>query len=234
MEKKQFNPVKAEDGSIMDVWVTWPDEKEKYPAILLFDEGYGINAHLRSVAERMSKEGYVVFVPDLYHRLGRQLQLPYGDLTSVLAFASSISIEALSVDIKASLSAMKSLNYVDRNKIGTIGFCHGGRYSMAANSLFPLTAGVSFYGIDLDNIPVVNVGLGSPHLFFWGARDVNTSPDRIARIQQNLAEIGRDFTSVLISYAESGFFCEERSSYNPLAARQAWGHTLSFFDYLLK
>ncbi len=234
MEKKQFNPLKTADGSVIDVWVTWPDEKEKYPAVLLFDEGYGINAHIRSVAERMSREGYVVFVPDLYHRLGRQLQLPYGDTASVLAFAASINIEALTVDLKATLSAMESFHFVDRNKIGTLGFCHGGRYSMAANSLFPLTAGVSFYGIDLDKFPIANLGIGSPHLFFWGAQDPNTSPDMIAGFQQHLAETGRDFTSVIISYAGSGFFCEERSSYNPLAARQAWGHTLSFFDYLLK
>ena len=222
------------DGSVIDVWVTWPDEKGRYPAILLFDEGYGINAHIRSVAERISREGYVVFVPDLYHRLGRQLQLPYGDTASVLAFAASINIEELTVDLKTILSAMESLHYADRNKIGSLGFCHGGKYSMAANSLFSLTAGVSFYGIDLDKFPFASLGTGSPHLFFWGARDANTPPDMIARFQQNLTETGRDFTSVIISYAGGGFFCEERSSYHPLAARQAWGHTLSFFDYLLK
>jgi carboxymethylenebutenolidase len=56
----------------------------------------------------------------------------------------------------------------------------------------------------------------------------------VFQLEQNLAAGGRDFTSVSISYAGNGFFCEQRSSYNPLAARQAWGHTLSFFDYLLR
>jgi carboxymethylenebutenolidase len=234
MEKKQFNPLQTTDGSVIDVWVTWPDEKEKYPAVLLLDEGYGVNAHIRSVAERLSREGYVVFVPDLYHRFGRQLQLPYGDSASVLALAASINIGDLTVDLKTTLSAMEALHYVDRNKIGTLGFCHGGRYSMVANSLFHLTAGVSFYGIDLDKFPFASFGFGSPHLFFWGAQDANNPPDRLARFQQNLVETGRDFTSVIFSYAGGGFFCEELSSYHPLAARQAWGHTLSFFDYLLK
>jgi carboxymethylenebutenolidase len=234
MEKKQFNPLKLTDGSVMDVWVTWPDGKERYPAILLLDEGYGINAHIRSVAERLSREGYVVFVPDLYHRMGRQLQLSYGDPAGVLAWAESITTHGLVLDLKATLSAMESLHYVDRTRIGTLGFCHGGGYSMIANSFFPISAGVSFYPISIEKFPIACHGHGSPHLFFWGTQDSSTSLGFIARFQQDLKEAGRDFTNVLISYAGTGFFCEERSSYNPLAARQAWGHTLSFFDYLLK
>jgi carboxymethylenebutenolidase len=234
MEKKQFNPLKMTDGSVIDVWATWPDEKERYPAILLLDEGFGVNAHIRSVAERLSREGYVVFVPDLYHRLGKQLQLSYGDTASLLACVESIRPEELVADLKATLSAMDSQFFVDRSKIGTLGFCYGGGYSMVANSIFPLSAGVSFYGIGLGKFPYSSLGSGSPHLLFWGAQDINNPPDLIAHFQQNLAERGRDFTSVTISYAGGGFFCEERSSYNPLAARQAWGHTISFFDYLLK
>ena len=222
------------DGSVIDVWVTWPDEKNKYPGILLLDEGFGVNGHIRSVAERLSREGYVVFVPDLYHRLGRQLQLSYGDASSFQAIADSIKIEELAVDLKTTLSAMESLHYVDRNKIGALGFCHGGRYSMVANSLFAVSAGVSFYAIGLDKSPSVSFGVGSPHLLFWGGQDPINTPDLIAHYQQTLAEGGRDFTSVTISYAGGGFFCEERSTYHPLAARQAWGHTLYFLDYLLK
>ena len=234
MEKKQFNPLKLTDGSVMDVWVTWPDGKDRYPAILLLDEGYGINAHIRSVAERLSREGYAVFAPDLYHRMGRQLQLPYGDSASLLSWAESITTHGLVLDLKTTLSAMESFHHVDRNKIGALGFCHGGAYSMVANSFLPISAGVSFYPMGIEKFPIAINGHGSPHLFFWGAQDSSTSLTFIARFQQDLKDAGRDFTNVLISYAGTGFFCEERSSYNPLAARQAWGHTLSFFDYLLK
>jgi len=234
MEKKQFNPIKMTDGSVIDVWVTWPDEKERHPAILLLDEGFGINAHMRSVAERLSREGYVVFVPDLYHRLGRQMQLSYGDTGWVKSCVESIRTEDLMADLQTTLSAMEALHFVDRNKIGSLGFCYGGRYSLLANSLFPLSAGVSFYGIGVEKFLSASFGPGSPHLFFWGGQDAVNPPDLVAHFQQTLAEGGRDFTSVTISYAGGGFFCEERSSYHPLAARQAWGHTISFLDYLLK
>jgi carboxymethylenebutenolidase len=234
MKKKQFNPLQTPDGSVIDVWVTWPEEKAKYPAILLFDEGYGINAHIRSVAERLSREGYVVFIPDVYHRLGRQLQLSYGDIAAVHDHARSIDIEDLTLDLKTILSAMESFVYVDHTNIGTLGFSHGGRYSLLANSKFSLMAGVSYYGIHMDDLALANVGRTSPHLFFWGAQDSGVAPETIGRFQQNLRESGWDFTSVVISYAGGGFFCDEQSSYHPLAARQAWGHTLSFLDYLLK
>jgi carboxymethylenebutenolidase len=234
MHKKQFNPLQTPDGSVIDVWVTWPDQRAKYPAILLFDEGYGINAHIRSVAERISREGYVVFIPDLYHRWGRQIQLSYEDITPVPDFVASLKIEELTEVVGTTLSAMESFIFVDREKIGTLGFSHGGRYSLFANSHFPLMAGVSFYGTHLDQYAYGSIGRKSPHLFFWGALDTSNPPEMIGRFQQDLAESGRDFTSVVISYAGGGFFCEEQSSYNPLAARQAWGHTMSFLDYLLK
>jgi carboxymethylenebutenolidase len=234
MEKKQFNPLRMMDGSIIDVWVTFPDEKSIYPGIVLFDEGFGITPHIRSVAERLSREGYVVFVPDLYHRLGRQLQFSSGDQAAVLSCVETITIEDLALDLKTALLAMEELHFVDRDKIGAIGFCHGGRYALLANSFFPLSAGISFYGIDIPKFPSASFGPASPHLFFWGGLDVNNPPASIVHFQQILTERNRDTTHVIISYAGSGFFCDERSSYHPLAARQAWGHSISFFDYLLK
>jgi len=234
MEKKQFNPLKVTDGSIIDVWATWPGDNERFPAILLLDEGVGVNMHIRSVAERLAREGYAVFVPDLYHRLDRQLQLSYGDTAAILTCAGSIRLEDLVLDLKTTLSAMETLQFVDRNRVGALGFCYGGRYALIANSLFPLSAGVTFYGNDIDQSPFRSIGPGSPHLFFWGGQDANNPAHLVFQLEQNLAASGRDFTSVSISYAGNGFFCEQRSSYNPLAARQAWGHTLSFFDYLLR
>jgi len=234
MEKKQFNSLWMADGSFIDVWVTWPDVNERSPAILLLHEGFGINAHIRSVAERLSREGYVVFVPDLYHRFGRHIQLSYGDVFSLATIAGSITIEGLTADVKTTLVAMESLRRVDRNKIATLGFGYGGMYALIANSLFPLSAGVSFYPTESGQFPSATFGSGSPHLLFWGGLDSNNPASSIGQFQQNLTGRGRDFTSVMISYAGAGFFCEERSSYHPLAARQAWGHSISFLDYILK
>jgi carboxymethylenebutenolidase len=129
---------------------------------------------------------------------------------------------------------MESFIVVDHEKIGTLGFSHGGRHSMFANAHFPLAAGVSFYIFHPDEIHNPAMGIRSPHLFFWGALDPGTSRGMIEKFQQGLTETASDFTSVIISYADGGFFCEEQATYNPLAARQAWGHTLSFLDYLLK
>ncbi len=76
--------------------------------------------------------------------------------------------------------------------------------------------------------------LQSPHLFFLAGRDINITSGQANLIYDLNTGNGRDSTSVTISYAEHGFHCDERSSYHPLAVRQAWMHTLAFFDYLLK
>lgn len=102
-----------------------------------------------------------------------------------------------------------------------------------ANCIFPLAAGVSFYGYGIDSLAANPVELQSEHLFFWAGRDALVTSGQVNRIYELNVRNGRDFTSVSISYAEHGFHCDERSSYHPLAARQAWLHTLAFLDYLL-
>lgn len=103
-----------------------------------------------------------------------------------------------------------------------------------ANCAFPLAAGISYYGYGIEALAAKSVELQSQHLFFWAGRDAFITAAQVNRIAELNVSNGRDFTSVNISYAEHGFHCDERSTYHPLAARQAWMHTLGFLDYLLK
>jgi carboxymethylenebutenolidase len=120
------------------------------------------------------------------------------------------------------------------DKIGILGFGIGGTYAFMANCVFPLAAGISYYGCGIESLAASPVELQSEHLFFWAGRDAFITTQQVNRIYELNVNNGRDFTSVSISYAEHGFHCDERSSYHPLAARQAWMHTLAFLDYLLK
>lgn len=234
MFSKSFNPIETSDGSVMDIWVTVPREAKKGPALILLNEGFGVDQHTRSVAERLCNEGYAVFAPDLFHRKQRQVQLPYTDIPAAMPFIDSVTIENLLTDLTATLSMIQALSTVNRDKIGTLGFCHGGRFAYIANSKFRIAAGVSFYGVGIDNMITMGYEPQSPHVFFWGARDIDVPVEQTDFIKDSLIAAGSDVTSVTISYAGHAFFQDERSSYQPLAARQAWGHTLSFFDYLLK
>ena len=236
MNNKSFNLFQTPDGSVMDVYVTYPEGTLIYPAIILLNEGFGVNAHMRSVAERLCNEGYAVFIPDLFHRNGRQnaIRLWRFIPLATLPYIESVTTESLLMDLKITFIALQSMRNVNREKVGALGFGYGGRYSYLANSWLPLSAGVSFYGIGIDKILTGSREQHSPHLFFWGGRDRNTSNAQVGRIGEALSSKEKQYTSVVISYADHGFFSDERSSYHPLAARQAWAQTLAFFDFLLK
>jgi carboxymethylenebutenolidase len=234
MINKQFNPVPLADGSTMDIWVTYPEENGKYPAILLLQETFGVNAYIRSVAERLCRAGYAVFAPDLFHRIGRLVLLPYAPFNSVLPYAASVTDENLLCDVRVSLQLIQSMPNIESNKIGALGFGMGGRCAFIANCVFPLSAGISYYGYGIEKRARKPVELQSPHLFFWGGQDTCITASQRDLIYDLTTQNGGDLTSVTISYAGHGFHNDELPCYHPLAARQAWMHTLAFFDYLLK
>jgi carboxymethylenebutenolidase len=234
MINKSFTSTKVADGSTMDIWLTWPEERRVCPAVILLHEAFGLNAYIQSVAERLCMAGYAVLAPDLLHRAERRLQLPYTFIPSGQEFGEGFTAENAMKDITASLLLSQSVRHIRHDRIGVLGFGIGGKYAFMANCMFPLAAGVSYYGYGIETLAVKPVDMQSRHLFFWAGRDAFVTTDQVNQISEWNIRNNRDFTSVSISYAEHGFHCDERSSYHPLAARQAWMHTLGFLDYLLK
>ncbi|HEX3933289.1 MAG TPA: dienelactone hydrolase family protein, partial [Puia sp.] len=76
--------------------------------------------------------------------------------------------------------------------------------------------------------------LHGTHLFYWGGLDKHITPDKVDTVIDAVKNAGKDYTNVVISYADHGFNCDDRASYHPLAAKEAWAHTLSFFKNRLK
>jgi carboxymethylenebutenolidase len=79
-------------------------------------------------------------------------------------------VECLDVNLRTTLIAIQSMRNVNREKIGTLGFCQGGRYAFVANELLPLSAAVSYYAVGVDKIVSDASELHAPQLFFWGGR----------------------------------------------------------------
>jgi carboxymethylenebutenolidase len=100
--------------------------------------------------------------------------------------------------------------------------------------VLPLSAAVSYYGGGLEQLAGRASELHGPHLFYWGGKDTHITTDKVETTITAVKTAGKDYTSVIISYADHGFNCDERSSYHPLAAKEAWAHTLSFLENRLK
>ena len=234
MSNHAFNTIPVGDGTDMDLYVASPEGKGPFPAINVLQEAFGVTGHIRSIAERLCKEGYIAVAPDLFHRTIRRLEAAYTDFPSVAPHFQAITQEGLSADLKASYDWLQQQSMVQKDKIGSIGFCLGGRVSFLANAVLPLAAAVSYYGGRLDQLVDLAPALHADHLFFWGGKDQHIPQETIDKVIGAVKAAGKSYTNVVISDADHGFNCDDRASYDPLGAKEAWAHSLAFFGNRLK
>lgn len=217
------------DGTKMSAYVASPETKGPHPGLIVFQEAFGVNSHIRNVTDRLAAEGYVAVAPELFHRTAPGLEGSYTDFPSVMPHVRAITAPRAEADLRAAFDWLQKQSNVTGSKIFSLGFCMGGRMSFLANSILPLEAAVSFYGggiatEQLDRAP----RLHSRMLFFWGGLDKHIPAEQRRAVADTLTKAGKAYVNVEFSSADHGFFCDERASYNPAAARQAWALMLEF------
>lgn len=221
----------VEDATEMQAYVAMPQGASPFPAVIVLQEAFGVNRHIRDVTDRIANEGYIAIAPELFHRSAPAgFEIDYTDFGKAAPHFQAITIDGLEKDLQATYNWLQQQDNVQKDSIASIGFCLGGRVSFVANTFLPLKAGISFYGGGTHNLLDRTQNLQSPHLFFWGGKDQHIKPEHVASINEALTAAGKDFINVQISYADHGFFCNERASYNAKAAQEAWALTKSFLE----
>jgi carboxymethylenebutenolidase len=222
--------VKVKDANDMLAYVAAPDDKNIYPGILVFQEAFGVNNHIKKVTEKIASEGYVAIAPELFHRTAPAgTTISYNDFDSVRPHMAALTVDGLAEDIKAAYGWLQQSKYVEKNKIGAVGFCLGGRVSFLANSILPLNAAVSYYGGSIQTITDKAKTLHGPQLFFWGGLDKHILPEHRDAVMHALDEANKEYINTVLSYADHGFNCDERPAYSSKAAKEAWAMTSAFF-----
>ena len=224
------------DGSSMQAFVARPEEKGPFPGMLVFQEAFGVNAHIRDVAQRIAREGYVAIAPELFHRSAAPgFEVRYDDFPSAMPHMKALTEQGLSDDVRAAYEWLRDSSHVTPDRIGSIGFCMGGRVSFLANATVELRAAVSFYGGSIaPSLLPRATNLKAPMLFFWGGLDKHIPQDQIRSVIDAVKAAGKSYINVEISDADHGFFCDARPSYNPVAAKEAWGLVTSFLEAHVK
>jgi len=228
-----YETLKVSDGSAMRAWVARPKGGAAQAGLLVFQEAFGVNAHIRDVAERFAKEGYLAIAPELFHRTGTGLEIRYDDFPNAMPHMRALTDTGMEADQRAAYEWLRA-NGAEELQISAIGYCMGGRAAFLAAVRLPLACAISYYGGGI--APNANsaglIGRASelrpPVLFFWGGRDKHITTEHIRAITDGLRAAGKNFVNVEISDADHGFFCDARSTYNPSAAAQAWPLTLAF------
>jgi len=213
--------LKVDDGTTMRAYSV--REGGQRPGLLIFQEAWGVNSYIRDVCHRFAAEGWNVLAPEFFHRFAPRFEGRYDDSATAMGHVHSLTDDGLVADIRAAHAQFKG------TPVDAVGFCMGGRVSYLAAATVPLHAAVSFYGgriapTLLPRAPEVS----APFLMFWGGLDKHIPPEQHRAVADALRAAGKLFIDVEISDADHGFFCDQRSAYNPRAAAEAWALTLTF------
>jgi carboxymethylenebutenolidase len=231
--KSEYVTLNVSDSTTMRAWAARPTAGVAHPGILVFQEAFGVNAHIRDVTARFASEGYLAIAPELFHRTGSGFEGRYDDFPSAMIHMRSLTDAGMEADQRAAYDWLRA-NGAGDLPVSAVGYCMGGRAAFLAALALPLACAVSYYGGGI--APNANnpglLGrvskLQAPILFFWGGRDKHITVDQIRALTDALRANGKNFVNVEISDADHGFFCDARSTYNPAAAAEAWPLTLAF------
>jgi len=220
-----------------------PTDEGSYPAVIVVHEAFGPNAHIHDVAVRLARESYVTLAPDLYYR--EKKTAGYDDLDEAIRLMTTLKDDTILQDMGAAIAYLQQQSFVRTDRIGVMGFCMGGRIAFLTACMNPaVRAGVPFYGGGIGSVMQPSAGtrppldyaerLSAPLLLFFGERDAFIPREEVERIRHRLAYLGKDATIVVYPGAPHGFFCDQRESYRPEAARDAWQHLLRFLGRRLQ
>lgn len=202
-----------------------PEGTGPFPALVVIHEWWGINDQIKDVTKKFAQEGYVALAVDLYR----------GEITTDAGEARKLSqrlpkSRAIQ-DMLAALSYLQKQPIVIKNKIGSIGWCMGGGYSlqMAINSS-ELAACVIYYGrLETDEEQLKRIT--SPVIGFFGEEDSAIPVESVKSFQETMKNLGKKVEIHIYPGAGHAFANPTRSSaYRPKATEDAWSKTLTFLQ----
>ncbi|HEU4698644.1 MAG TPA: dienelactone hydrolase family protein [Gemmatimonadales bacterium] len=228
-----WHPLGVADGTTMRAWVARPAGPGPHPGLLVLQEAFGVNAHIRDVAGRFAAEGFLAIAPELFHRTAPGFEGDYGNFNGVRTHVNALTTEGIEADLRAAFGWLDSTGAVDAARVAAVGYCMGGRCAWIANSALPLAAAVSYYGGGIAPALLDRAArVSGPQLLVWGGRDTHILPEHSRAVEDALRAARKRYASIVFSQAPHGFFCDARPEYDPPAAREAWALTLAFLrDY---
>ncbi|WP_415768681.1 dienelactone hydrolase family protein [Pseudomonas sp. LB3P38] len=222
----QWIEIDSADGKF-GVYLAIPHTR-KGPGIVLIQEIFGVNEHIRSVAEQYAADGYLVIAPDLFWRSGHRIELTYDEAgwKRAVELMNATDVGKAQADIELAIDALKAQPGLDGG-IASIGYCFGGllSYHTAANGLVDVA--IAYYGGGIQNQLDRADEIEVPLLMHFGEQDSHIPLEAVEKIAERF-ENNDNVEIVVYPEAEHGFNCSHRDSYNQRAAAEAHGNTLIF------
>lgn len=213
----------AEDGQALGAYVAHP-AGEPIAALVVVQEIFGVNAHIRSVADGYALDGFLAVAPALFDRIEPNVELGYegADMQTARSFIPKLNIDKSLADVSAAVDFCGETG----KKVGVIGYCYGGTLAWLAACRLPIAAAVGYYGGRIAQYAAEAPAV--PVMLHFGRQDAHIPAEEVEKVQASHPEV-----EVFWYDAGHGFNCDARSSYNAIAAQQARTRSLAFLNKYL-
>ncbi len=195
--------------------------------ILVLQEAFGVNPHIRETAGRFAAEGYLAIAPELFHRTAPGFEGDYANFAAAMPHLQAMTVEGQEADL---LACRKWLENEGATRLVAAGFCLGGRVAVRAAGIMPLAAAASFYGGNWERMHAILPKVQCPILLAWGDRDDHIPVEDRSRMSALLREQHKPFVELTFSGAGHGFLCDHRPAYHAASANMAWPLLLAFLQ----
>jgi carboxymethylenebutenolidase len=217
MTNSNTTQLTAADGHTLDAYEVRPDGATA--AVVVIQEIFGVNDHIRSVVDRYASFGYHAIAPALFDRTERGVELGYDEagIAAGRALVGPILWEPAIKDTAAAIAQVAATG-----PVAIVGYCFGGSLAWVAANELPVTAAVGYYGAQIPNL--LERAPKVPTLLHFGELDGGIPLDRVEAVGEAYPEVEIH----VYPEAQHGFSCDARASYHPLSAAIALGRSLEF------
>jgi carboxymethylenebutenolidase len=223
----EWTTVSTADGA-MEAYLALPPAGTG-PGLLLLQEIFGVNEHIRTVAEQYALAGFVVLAPDVFWRSAPRVELGYegADRQRGVALAGTLKPAEVLADLQAATAALRARPELGAGgKVGAIGWCMGGRLAYTAAAVAGVDAAVAYYGGGIQGQLALAAQVRCPMLFHYAGHDDHIPPEAVEAVRAAFA--GKAAELFVYPGSTHGFNCWARASYHAPSAALALGRSLSF------
>ncbi len=212
------------NGSTVPAFLAKPDGDGPFPGVIVVQEWWGLDDHIKDVAQRFAQEGFVALAPDLYHGVVAK------EPNQAQKLMMALDMNRASAELVRATDVLASQPYLRGRGIGAIGFCMGGGLALTLACDSPhIRAVAPFYGVNPN--PLSKLGsLRGPVFAVYAEHDDWASAKVREELRQDLERYGKLFETKVYPGTQHAFFNDTRKEvYNADAARDAWAKALELF-----
>lgn len=217
--------ITASDGDKFGGYLSVP-KTGKAPGVVIIQEIFGVNDHIREVVDEYADARYLALAPDMFWRIEPNVRLGYTpeDVQKARAYRPKFNVDLGVRDIESTIKTLRTIPECD-GKVAVIGYCFGGLMAYLTAARTDVAAASCYYGGGVDTFIGEASAVKCPIQFHFGAKDAAIPPVVWDKVR-GAFEGRKDAEVFVYEGAEHGFNCTKRASFNPEASKQARARTL--------